>query len=437
MDTVGVVGFGYIGAVIGACLADRGCNVTGIDVDGRTVELTNRGETELFEPDLARLIREHHETGRLQATTDFSILSRLDTIVVTVGTPLDSDLKPDLGYLRAAADSIAPHLRSGHTVILKSTVVPRVTRDLFAARLSARTGLTAGKDFFIAFSPERIAEGRAIREFLSLPVVVGADDPNSLERVAGFWRDMLGVQVIKVSSTIGAELTKLADNLWIDTNIALANQIAKLCHAHGADFEEVQLAANSLPKGQRHVNILQSSIGVGGSCLTKDPLFCAGLLADSGYDNKLILEARSVNDGMPAYTADVIGSWLGKQGPQNPKVAIMGLAFKSDTNDLRYTPVRDLITELSVRGIPYLLSDPHVSQDHARRVFGSDAPISDFESAVDGANVLCFACGHAVYREQDLASLRLRTASPCLFVDGRHAFSRQNVTAAGFEYVAI
>jgi nucleotide sugar dehydrogenase len=434
---VGIVGFGYIGSVIGACLADKGCDVLGIEIDPRTVDLTNQGKTEHFEPQLPELIARSASAGRLSASGDFARLKEVDYIVVTVGTPLDAEFKADLRYINAAADAIARHLRAGQSVVLKSTVIPTITRDVFGAKLAAASGLTPGKDFHLAFSPERIAEGKAVKEFFSLPIVVGADDDASAEKICAFWRDALGVETIKVSSTIGAELTKLADNLWIDMNIAVANQIAKVCQAHGADFDEVQKAANTLPKGQHHVNILQSSIGVGGSCLTKDPLFFAHLLDQAGHDGRLIREARAINDRMPAHAAQTIAQWLNANGKKTGKVAVLGVAFKNDTNDLRYTPVLPLLGELKTRGLSYQITDPHVAPANARALFGADNDLVSWQDAVANADALCFACGHTVYRALDLALLKAKTAAKCLFVDGRHSFSRQSVTAAGFEYIVI
>ena len=437
MFKVGIVGFGYIGSVIGCCLADKGCDVLAVEVDERTVELTNKGETEHFEPQLYELLQRNVQADRIRATTDFARLVEVDYIVVTVGTPLDDNFKADLRYIQAAAGEIAKHLRKGQTVILKSTVVPHVTRDTFGKQLAEASGLQLGKDFFLAFSPERLAEGKAVAEFQSLPIVIGADDPASSAKVAEFWEKALGARTIQLANSVSAELTKLADNLWIDMNIAIANQIAKLCQALDADFDAVQKAANTLPKGQHHVNILQSSIGVGGSCLTKDPLFFAHLLEEAGFEGRIIRDGRDINDNMPRYTAKIIADWLEQKGVGRAKIAVLGAAFKNDTNDLRYTPVLPLIRELDRRGLSYQVTDPYVKQASAERVFGKELKLASLEEAIEGANVLCFACGHTVYRAMDLGALRNKVPSPCLFVDGRHSFSRQAVTAAGFDYVTI
>jgi len=434
---VGVVGFGYIGAIIGSCLAERGCHVIAVEVDARIVELANRGQTEIFEPGLSNLLAGGIASGRLVATTDFTRLQEVDVIIVTVGTPLGSDLTADLRFIRQAASSIAPQLKPGHIIVLKSTVVPGVTRDHFAKSLSAQSGLTEGRDFFLAFSPERLAEGRAIEELLSLPIIVGADNSQSIERVCDFWHNALGVLTIPVSNSVSAELVKLADNLWIDMNIALANQIAKICYAYGAEFDEVQRSANTLPKGQHHVNILQSSVGVGGSCLTKDPLFFAQLLEEHNYDSSFIRAGRAINDGMPSYAVQVIQNWLSVRGLTDAKIAVLGIAFKNDTNDLRFTPVLPLVRELTKRGYRFVMSDPYSTTGAAQAVFGPAVPFVDFEEAISRAHVLCFACGHKAYRQMDLTSLRQRVSAPCLFLDGRHSFQRDAIVTAGFDYQTI
>src|SRR5579863_1081730 len=163
MYKVGIVGFGYIGSVIGACLAEKGCDVLGVEIDPHTVELTNLGKTEHFEPLMSDLIARNAAAGRLKATGDFARLKEVDHIVVTVGTPLNAEFQADLRFINAAADSIAKALRPDHTVVLKSTVIPTITRDVFGAKLTQVSGLVPGKDFHLAFSPERIAEGKAVK----------------------------------------------------------------------------------------------------------------------------------------------------------------------------------------------------------------------------------------------------------------------------------
>lgn len=436
MVNAAIIGFGYIGSVIGASLAEKGCKVVGIDVNAHAVALANRGQTELYEPGLSELFAETHHRGLLRATTSFEAVADASHVIITVGTPLGPDLKPDLSGLRAASAELGRHLKPGAVVVLKSTVVPGVTRDLVGQALERASGLVAGRDFYLAYSPERIAEGRAISEFKKLPIVVGADDDESLRRACAFWKETLGVETLPLHSSIGAEIVKLADNVWIDLNIALANQISKVCLAFGADFDDVARAANSLPKGQHHVNILQSSIGVGGSCLTKDPHFFAKLLDDSGASGQLIRDGRAINDGMPQYTVSLVERWLEKNKRTRAKVGVFGLAFKNDTNDLRFTPVKSLLDQLRQRGISFVAYDPHVAPGQARGEFGIEMAASAEDAARD-CDVLCFACAHEKFRALDLDVLASLAKAPSLFVDGRHSFDRARVSAAGFHYLAI
>jgi dTDP-alpha-D-glucose dehydrogenase len=436
MNSVAIVGFGYVGSVIGACLAERGNRVTAIDVSEELVSTTNAGKTDIFEPELGGLIELARRKGLLEATRDFSAVAKASHIIVTVGTPLNSKLEADLQYLHAAAEEIGKHLAPGTVVMLKSTVVPHITRDLFGATLSKISGLKVGEEFFLAFSPERIAEGRAVSEFRSFPIVVGADDPESLSRAAGFWEKTLGVKTIRLHSSVGAEIVKLADNVWIDLNIAFANELSKVCHTFGADFDEVSGAASTLPKGRHYVNILQSSIGVGGSCLTKDPYFFAKLVDEAGGNGHFIRAARSVNDGMPAYTVSLIEDWLKKREKGNAKVAVFGLAFKSDTNDLRFTPVKPFLHQLRKTGVSISLYDPLVTNAQCQTMFDLVAETTP-EDALRDADVLCFACAHHQFREYEMSWLASLTGSPCLFIDGRHSFAGDAAIAAGFQYVAV
>ena len=210
---IAVVGFGYIGTVIGAVLADRGWPVTGIDVRQNVVDEINLGKTTVPEPGLNELVSNNVRVGRLRATTDFGALADNDFVVVTVGTPLGPDYEPIVDDIKAAARAVGEHLHRGHLVILKSTVPPDTTEKLVLPILEETSGLRAGVDFGLAFCPERLAEGQAVRELTSIPVVVGAVDERSARACSTLWRHALGVDSIVVEDPRTAEMVKLADNL--------------------------------------------------------------------------------------------------------------------------------------------------------------------------------------------------------------------------------
>ena len=435
---IAVVGFGYIGTVIGAVLADRGWPVTGIDVRQSVVDEINLGKTTVPEPGLGELVSNNVRVGRLRATTDFGAIAENDFVIVTVGTPLGPDYEPIVDDIKAAARAVAEHLRPGHLVILKSTVPPDTTEKLFLPILEETSGLRAGVDFGLAFCPERLAEGQAIRELLSIPIVVGAVDERSARACATLWRHALGVESIVVEDPRTAEMVKLADNLWIDLNVAIANELAKVCDRLDMDVLQVIAAANSMPKGSHNVNILMPSMGVGGYCLTKDPWFVNHLGQSLGLDLAIPRTSRTVNDTMPAYTYGLLKQLLADQGKaiETSRIAVLGIAFKNNTGDCRLTPTKYVVALLEESGCHLTVHDPWVVGEEAHSV--TRIPLTaDIESAVEDADALVVLAGHREFHQIPLARLADLTAAGCVFLDGRNSFDPAAVRAAGFVYKGI
>ena len=435
---IAVVGFGYIGTVIGAVLADRGWPVTGIDVRPNIVDEINQGRTSVPEPGLGELVANSVQVGRLRATSDFSVIADHDFIIVTVGTPLGPDYEPIVDDITAAARAVAVHLRAGHLVILKSTVPPDTTEKLFLPILEEVSGLRAGVDFGLAFCPERLAEGQAIHELTSIPVVVGAVDERSARACSTLWRHALGLESVIVEDPRTAEMVKLADNLWVDLNVALANELAKVCDRLGMDALQVIEAANTMPKGGRDVNILRPSMGVGGYCLTKDPWFVNHLGESLGLDLAIPRTSRTVNDTMPAYTYGLLTALLAEQDKtiETSKIAVLGIAFKNNTGDCRLTPTKYVLDLLEKSGCDLSVHDPWVPDEEAHTV--TKVPLSpDIESAVKDADALVVLAGHREFHQIPLTRLRELTTSRCVFLDGRNSFDPAAVNAAGFVYKGI
>lgn len=435
---IAVVGFGYIGTVIGAVLADRGWPVTGIDVRQSVVDEINLGKTTVPEPGLNELVSNNVRVGRLRATTDFGALADNDFIIVTVGTPLGPDFEPIVDDIKAAARAVAEHLRPGHVVILKSTVPPDTTEKLFQPILEKTSGLRAGVDFGLAFCPERLAEGQAIRELTSIPIVVGAVDERSARACSTLWRHTLGMDSIVVDDPRTAEMVKLADNVWIDLNVALANELAKVCDRLGMDVLQVIDAANSMPKVNHNVNILMPSMGVGGYCLTKDPWFVSHLGQSLGLELAIPRTSRTVNDTMPGYTYGLLTQLLADQGKsiETSKIAVLGIAFKNNTGDCRLTPTKYVVALLEESGCQLSVHDPWVPQEEARTV--TKIPLTaDIESAVENADALVVLAGHRQFHQIPLARLAELAAPSCVFLDGRNSFDPAAVRAAGLVYKGI
>jgi dTDP-alpha-D-glucose dehydrogenase len=435
---IAVVGFGYIGTVIGAVLADCGWPVTGIDVRQSVVDEINLGKTNVSEPGLDDLVAHNVRVGRLRATTDFGVLVENDFIIVNVGTPLGPDFEPIVYDITAAARAVGQQLHAGHLVILKSTVPPDTTETLFRPILEETSGLRAGIDFGLAFCPERLAEGRAIHELTSIPIVVGAIDERSARACATLWRHTLGVESVIVDDPRTAEMIKLADNLWIDLNVALANELAKVCDRLGMDALQVIDAANTMPKGSHDVNILLPSMGVGGYCLTKDPWFVHHLGQSLGLDLAIPRTSRAVNDTMPAYTYGLLEQLLADQGKTiaTSRIAVLGIAFKNNTGDCRLTPTKYVVAMLKEAGCELSIHDPWVAEAEARTV--TQIPLTaDIETAVEGADALVVLAAHREFHQIPLVRLAELAAPGCVFLDGRNSFGPAAVRAAGLVYKGI
>ncbi len=435
---VAVVGFGYVGSSVGAVLADKRYQVTGIDTRSEIVDGINRGEVTINEPGLGDLVKQSVADGHLKATTDIAAVTENDVIIVTVGTPM-ADFEPDTSQVAAACRDIAQHLRKGHLVILKSTVPPFTTEEMVLPILES-SGLEVGKDFFLAFCPERLAEGKALRELQMLPIVVGGVDAASTEKAAEFWEEALGLPTIRVANARTAELSKLADNLWIDLNIAVGNELALLSEKLDIDVLEVIEAANSLPKGRHHVNILLPSVGVGGSCLTKDPWFVDHMAKNHDIELHLPATGRNINDSMPRHTVRLIEEGLEAAGKRlaDSTVTVLGLAFKDNTGDIRLTPTKPVVAFLEESGCNLRVFDPLVTDDDIKTITDI-APSPDLESALAGADCVAFLAGHDDFRRLTIAELAA-AAPGAVVVDGRMYFSRGHIDelgAAGLIYRGI
>jgi len=421
---IAIVGFGYIGTCIGAVLAEKGYDVIGIDTRKKIVEEINSGTTSISEPGLKELVAKNVQKKRISSTTDFSSIKEADVIIITVGTPLGNNYEPDMSQIIAASKEVSRYLRRDHIVILKSTVPPYTTENIVKPILE-QSQVT---DFALAFCPERLAEGKAIEEFQTIPIVIGGMNEESTKIAALFWKEALGVRTIEVSNACTAEMVKLADNLWIDLNIALANEIAMLCDKLDIDALEVIDAANTLPKVNYNVNILIPSMGVGGYCLTKDPWFVHHLGKRYGLDLKTPVTSRTINDMMPYYTFELIKKELEKQGKklERSKVAVLGIAFKSNTGDCRFTPTKYTIELLEKSGCELSICDPWVNERDARNVTSREL-VPTIEEAIENADCVAFLTGHAEFKNFPIEKIAQLAKPHAIVLDGRIFFTKEQI----------
>ncbi len=423
--TVGILGAGYIGAVLAAELADRGATVIAVDLCQERIHTINSGLAPVPEPGLSDLIGSGVRAGRMRATDDLAELAGASTILLTVGTPLGEGSEADLTHIRAAAEQLAEVIADGTLVLVKSTVPPGTTTDVIAPLLRTK------KDVFVAFSPERLAEGTAIADLRRLPVVVGGVEPRSTERAVAFWTEH-GFETIEVADARAAELVKLADNAWIDLNIAFAHELAMLCDRVGTDVLDVIRAANTLPKGGGMVNILLPSVGVGGYCLTKDPWFLDALGKKLDVPLALSAAGRTVNEAAPAYlwarTKAALGTDL-----DGARVAVLGIAFKNNTGDTRFSPAIEYARAAERDGAKVIWFDDLVQVDDIPDDLRNNRA-DTWEEAVQGASAIAWLAVHDSTRSLRPCDFLEYAAPNPVIADGRRfltAVERQEFTNAG------
>ena len=434
---VAVVGAGYIGSVLSALLADRGLKVVAIDNNPEILEFYKKKESPVNEPGLSQLIKKVIEVGNLTISSDISSVKNSDVILITVGTPLKENGTADKSAIKSVVTSLGPYIKDEQLIIVKSTVPPGTTKNDVADPLRAIANVN------VAFCPERLAEGNAINECRQIPVVVGGIDKKSTEKAKQFWKGALDIDCLEVENAKAAELVKLANNSWIDLNIALAFELAKVADHLDIDILPVIKAANSLPKGEHNVNLLLPSIGVGGYCLTKDPLFLNSFAKSFGSSFKTALTSREVNNSMPIYSAQRIDETIKKQFSlveiKEIKIAILGLAFKNNTGDCRFTPTLPAINYLKDKGYDIRVFDDKISEKDCS-LFQEVNKVNSIDEAISNCHVLAFFAGHKEFHDIKLNDMKKLLQKGAIIFDGRMFFSSSKIESfkkAGFIFIGV
>ena len=353
---VGVIGIGYVGLPTMAAAAEVGFNVTGIDVMEDRVDRVNAGKSYIEDvPDgvLSELVR----AGRVAATLDYSVIQKLDVILVCVPTPITANKEPDLGPMENAISGLASNLRAGQLVVLQSTTFPGTTQEFVQPRLE-KTGLKAGEDFHLAFALERINPGNGMFDVKNVPKVVGGVTAGCTQMATAFFSGFVD-EVIPVSSPSVAEMTKLLENTFRSVNIALVNELAMLCQRMGIDIWEVIDAASSKPYGFMP---FYPGPGVGGHCIPVDPFYLSWKAREYDFQVNFIQLAAEINDHMPHYTVSRIVEILAEHGKKlaGARLLALGVTFKENIEDTRNSPAIRVIELLQDEGADVFFSDPNV-----------------------------------------------------------------------------
>ncbi|MCG8556149.1 MAG: nucleotide sugar dehydrogenase [Proteobacteria bacterium] len=354
--TIGVIGLGYVGLPLALAFAQREFRVLGFDVDPQKVEALAQGRSYISHIDAA-LLRASADGGRLEATTDFGRLGEPDAILICVPTPLSAQREPDLSYVVKTSERIKQSLRPGQLVVLESTTYPGTTIELIKPLLES-TGLHAGQDFFLAFSPEREDPGNTRHTTTTIPKVVGGVDPVS-GQLAQLLYDQAIARTVRVSSADAAEATKLTENIFRAVNIALVNELKLIYAKMGIDIWEVLDAAETKPFGFMRFD---PGPGWGGHCIPLDPFYLSWKAREHGLDTRFIELAGQINRGMPTYVVHCLQQALNDRGKalKGSDVLMLGMAYKKDVGDTRESPAFEVMRLLLERGARIAYHDPHV-----------------------------------------------------------------------------
>lgn len=413
---IGVIGLGYVGLPLLRAFWQAGFPVLGFDIDQSKIDKLKRGDAYLKHLG-DNFVRDMAASGaRFDATADFKRLGEPDAIIVCVPTPLGKHLEPDLSYIERTADDIAKTLRPGQLVVLESTTYPRTTREVMLPRFEAR-GFTCGKDFYLAFSPEREDPGRKDHNTQTIPKLVGGIDPES-GRIATSLYSKAIQKVIPVSTAEVAEAAKLLENIYRAVNIALVNEMKIVLTRMGIDIFEVVDAAKTKPFG---FQAFYPGPGLGGHCIPIDPYYLTWKAREVGLPTRFIELAGEVNRAMPDYVVERTILALNTQAKsvKNSRILLLGLAYKPDVDDVRESPSFELIEKLEHLGAHVDYNDPHVPATHAMRNYDlkmTSVPLTP--QSLAGYDCVLIATHHAAYDWQLVAD------HARLIVDTRNATSK-------------
>lgn len=389
MFDLSIIGLGYVGLPLGLQFAKRGCRVLGLDIDANKVQALLSG-TSYIHHIPSQQIQEHVAAGSFSASTDFSRVSKSEAVVICVPTPLGKNREPDISYIVKTAEAIGPHLRPGMLVVLESTTYPGTTDEDLRNVLEQKSGLTAGKDFYLAFSPEREDPGNPDSKVAKIPKVVGGLTPQCLEKATALYMRAVD-QVVPVSSCRAAEATKLLENIFRSVNIALVNELKVVYDAMGIDIWEVINAAKTKPFGFMP---FYPGPGLGGHCIPIDPFYLTWKAREFGQSTRFIELAGEINTSMPRYVVQRLSEALNhKRKPLNgSRILIVGLAYKANVDDDRESPSYVLMDMLREAGCVISYYDPYVpvirpTREHphwagTRSVAWSQATISEFDAVL-------------------------------------------------------
>lgn len=409
---VAVLGMGYVGLPFATVFAEAGFEVTGIDPIPEKMERLNRGESYIMDvptEQVARLVK----AGKLKGTSDYSILKEIDAVAICVPTPLRNTGDPDLSFIISATEGLAPYVHAGMVVVLESSTYPGTTRELVLPALTEKSGLVAGENLFIAFSPERVDPGREDWTTKNTPKVIGGITAKCTEVSAAWYAQALD-KVVPVTSTEVAEMAKLLENTFRMINIGFVNELALMCDRLGVDVWEVINAAATKPFGFMKFS---PGPGLGGHCIPIDPLYLSWKLHSLNYTARFIELASEINTSMPRFVITKVQDALNdhEKSLKGSNVLVLGAAYKPDIDDLRESPAIDVIRLLQQKGAKVSYHDPYIPV--IKHEDWKIESVPDLMKSVKSADCVVIVTNHKVY---DYAAILKESK---LIVDTRNALN--------------
>jgi len=425
---IAIIGTGYVGLTSGTCLAKIGHDVICVDNDAARIDTLNRGEMPIFEPGLPEIIAEAKAAGRLRFTTDIRpAVAESKVSFIAVGTPPRENGQPDLTYVEDVARDIAASIRDYHLVVEKSTVPVQTGKWV---RTTIERYNKAGTPFDVASNPEFLREGSAVGDFLHPDrIVVGVESERARKLMAEIYAPIDAPIVF--TDLASAELIKHASNAFLSMKISFANALSVVCEASGADIKKVCGGIGMDKRIGR--SFLDAGIGYGGFCFPKDLSAFIAIASDLGYDFRLLKEVEAINDDMKRRFVRKIQTVLWNLRDKN--VGVLGLAFKPDTDDMRFAPSIDIINALVREGAKVKAYDPQ-SMERAKSILPGITYCSRAEDVADEADVLAVITEWPEFRKIDLAALKQRMRLP-IICDGRNLFERSEAEKLGFTYIGV
>jgi UDP-N-acetyl-D-glucosamine dehydrogenase len=420
-QSVAVVGLGYVGLPLSLLAREKGFSVVGIDLDPRKRATITSGQV----PDLDIRFLAALRKKPLRVSGKFSAVKNSRVVVICVPTPVDHSHLPDLSLVASAARSVAEYLRPGHLVILESTVHPGTSEEIVVPILEDVSGLSAGIDFDFAHCPERINPGDAEWGVENIPRVVGGITPRSREEAAKFYRTLLSSHVEEMGTIREAEAVKMVENSFRDINIAFVNELAMSFNKLGIDVTNVLRGASTKPFG---FMLFNPGCGVGGHCIPVDPYYLIEEAKKNGFSHRFLSLAREINNGMPAFTVELLEKVLKEKSKSlfGAKVALLGLSYKANVSDLRESPAFEIAKELEQKGALVRTFDPYSIDESSAKTL---------EEALQGADGVVIATAHNEFKR--LSPALFQSYGVGIIVDGRNCLNKELFQKSGIIYRGI